>query len=163
MFTLLLEVDVMCGQRWIQFEFQDIPSRVFSIDGKIYITIFLWQNIHYQPVWSFVFSLPITKSVKWITTNILDMFRIITLKQHKLSQSDPVLTRQFSKKWQPDPVLILPKFASVLIQSDPVLIRAHHRFIGSVYFTANMLAATDRLELLCRQSNIRFCGMRQFE
>jgi len=26
-----------------------------------------------------------------------------------------------------------------------------------------MLAATDRLELLCRQSNIRFCGMRQFE
>jgi len=53
------------------------------------------------------------------------MFRIITLKQHKFSQSDPVLICQFSKKWQSDPVLILPKLASVLIQSDPVLIRAH--------------------------------------
>ena len=39
------------------------------------------------------------------------MFRIIALKQRKFSQSDPVL--------------ILPKLASVLIQSDPVLIRAH--------------------------------------
>jgi len=53
------------------------------------------------------------------------MFRIIALKQHNFSQSDPVLIRQFSKKLQSDPVLILPKLASVLIQSDPVLIRAH--------------------------------------
>jgi len=37
--------------------------------------------------------------------------------------------------------------------------------LGSVYFTANMiLAATDRLEPLCRQSNnIRSRGMKQFE
>jgi len=49
-FTLLLELNVMCGQRWIQFEFQNIPSRAFAIDGKLYTTIFLWQNIHYQPV-----------------------------------------------------------------------------------------------------------------
>jgi len=46
MFTLLLELNVMCGQRWIQFEFQNIPSRAFAIDGKIFTVIFLWQNIH---------------------------------------------------------------------------------------------------------------------
>jgi len=32
-------------------------------------------------------------------------------------------------------------------------------FQGSVYFTADILAATDRLELLCRQSNIHSRGM----
>jgi len=46
-----------------------------------------------------------------ITTKIFDILRIITLKQQKFSQSDPVLFR--------------PKLASVLIHSDPVLIRAH--------------------------------------
>jgi len=36
--------------------------------------------------------------------------------------------------------------------------------LGSVYLsTAKMLAATDRLELLCRQSNIQSRGMMQFE
>jgi len=45
--------------------------------------------------------------------------------QQKYSQSDPVLVRQFKKKLQSDPVLIRPKLASVLIQSDPDLIRAH--------------------------------------
>jgi len=35
MFLLLLELNVMCGKRWIQFEFQNIPSRAFAIDGKI--------------------------------------------------------------------------------------------------------------------------------
>jgi len=35
MFTLLLELNVMCGQRWMQFKFQNIPSRAFVIDGKI--------------------------------------------------------------------------------------------------------------------------------
>jgi len=34
---------------------------------------------------------------------------------------------------------------------------------GSVYFTAKMLAAMDRLELLCRQSNIRSHGMVQYK
>jgi len=47
------------------------------------------------------------------------------LKQKIISQSDPVLIRQSSKKLQSDPVLIRPNMASVLIQSDPVLIRAH--------------------------------------
>jgi len=50
------------------------------------------------------------------------MFRIITLKQQKFSQSDPVQIRQFSNKLQSDPVLIRPKLASVLNQSDPVLL-----------------------------------------
>jgi len=60
-----------------------------------------------------------------MTTDIFDMFKIITLKQQKFSQSDPALVRQISKKFQSDPVLIRSKVASVLIQSDPVLIHAH--------------------------------------
>jgi len=50
MITLLLELNVTCRQRWMQFELQNIPSRAFAVDGKMYTTIFLWQNIHYQPV-----------------------------------------------------------------------------------------------------------------
>jgi len=38
-FTLLIELNVICEQRWIQFELQNSPSRVFAFDGKIYITI----------------------------------------------------------------------------------------------------------------------------
>jgi len=34
---------------------------------------------------------------------------------------------------------------------------------GSVYFTAKILAATDQLELLCRQLNIRSRGMMQYK
>jgi len=46
MFTLLatktqLNVICDCEQRWIQFELQTSPSRVFAFDGKIYTTI--WQ------------------------------------------------------------------------------------------------------------------------
>jgi len=33
-------------------------------------------------------------------------------------------------------------------------------FLGSVYFTAKMLAATDQLELLCHQSNIQSVAWR---
>ena len=36
MLTLLLELNVICGQRWIQFELQNSLSRAFAIDGKIY-------------------------------------------------------------------------------------------------------------------------------
>jgi len=60
-----------------------------------------------------------------MTTENFVMFKIITLKQEKFSQSGPVLIRQISKNFLSDPVLIRPKLASVLIQSDPVLIRAH--------------------------------------
>ena len=34
---------------------------------------------------------------------------------------------------------------------------------GSVYFTGDILAATDRLELLCRQLKIRSPGMTQYQ
>jgi len=37
MFTLLLELHVICERRWIQFELENRPSRVFAFDGKIYI------------------------------------------------------------------------------------------------------------------------------
>jgi len=87
MFTLLLELNLICEQRWIglQFELQNSPSRVFAFDGKIYTTV------------SF------SKPVKTITTKIFDVFRIIILKQQKFSQSDPALIR--------------PKLASVLIHA----------------------------------------------
>jgi len=52
-----------------------------------------------------------------MTTEFFDMFKIITLKQQKFSQSDPVLIRQISKKLQSDPVLIRQKLASVLIRA----------------------------------------------
>ena len=74
MFTLLLKLNVMCEQRWIQFKLQNSPSRVFCI----------WcQNIHYH----------LANLWNQITTKIFDIFRIITLKQQKFSQSDPVLIR----------------------------------------------------------------------
>jgi len=34
--------------------------------------------------------------------------------------------------------------------------------LGSVYFTGDILVATDRLELLCQQSKIRSHGMTQY-
>jgi len=39
MLTLLLEFNLVCGQRWKQFELQNRPSRAFAIDGKIYTAI----------------------------------------------------------------------------------------------------------------------------
>ena len=39
MFSLLLELNVMYEQRWIQFELQNSSSRVFAFDIKIYTTI----------------------------------------------------------------------------------------------------------------------------
>jgi len=107
MFRLLLELNVICEQKWIQFELQNSPSRVFVFDGKLHYHLANLRNR--------------------ITTKIFDIFRIITLKQQKFSQSNPVLIRQFSKKLQSDPVLIRPKLASVLIpvQTNPVLICAH--------------------------------------
>jgi len=37
--TLLLDLNVISEQRWIQFELQNSPSRVFAFDGKTYTTI----------------------------------------------------------------------------------------------------------------------------
>jgi len=37
--TLLLELNVICEQRWMQFELQNSPSRVFAFGGKMYTTI----------------------------------------------------------------------------------------------------------------------------
>jgi len=87
-----------------------------SFSGKIYSTsVFevLYIHDHLANQWN------------RITTKIFDMFRVITLKKQKFSQSDLDLIRQFSKKLQSDPVLIRPKLASVLVQSDPVLVRAY--------------------------------------
>jgi len=39
MFTLLLELNVICEQRWIQFELQTSPSTAFAFDGNIHSTI----------------------------------------------------------------------------------------------------------------------------
>jgi len=40
MFTLLLKFNVVCEQRWTQFELQDSPSRVFAFDDKKYTLTF---------------------------------------------------------------------------------------------------------------------------
>jgi len=39
MFTLLLELNVACEQRWMQFGLQNSPSRVFAFGGKTYTSI----------------------------------------------------------------------------------------------------------------------------
>jgi len=36
MITLVLELNVICQQKWIQFELQNSPRRVFAFDGKTY-------------------------------------------------------------------------------------------------------------------------------
>jgi len=38
-FKLLLELNALCEQRWMQFELRNNPSRVFAFDCKIYTTI----------------------------------------------------------------------------------------------------------------------------
>jgi len=38
-FTLLLKLKIMCEQRWIQFELQNSPNRVFAFE---------LQNIHHH-------------------------------------------------------------------------------------------------------------------
>jgi len=91
MFMLLLELNLIWERRWKQFELKIVPAEFLYLMTK--------------------YTLPFGKPVNRITTKVFDNFRIITLKQQKFPQSDPVLIR--------------PKLASVLIQSDPVLIRAH--------------------------------------
>ena len=104
MITLLLELNVTCGQRWIQFELQNIPSRAFAIDGKIYTTIFLWQIIHYQPVWSFVYTRPFSKSVKSVhNQNIWYV------------QNNHIKTFFFSVRSSPDPTI----FKKIAVRSSP--------------------------------------------
>jgi len=39
MFTLLLDLDIISEQTWMQFELQNSPSSVFAFHGKIYTTI----------------------------------------------------------------------------------------------------------------------------
>jgi len=38
-FTMLIEIIVIYGQGWIQFEMPNIPSRAFAINGKICTTL----------------------------------------------------------------------------------------------------------------------------
>jgi len=115
MFTLLLELNVICEYRWIGCS-SNCKLVPVEFDGKEYTVICIWwQRIHCHlgNLWN------------RITTKIFDIFRIITLKQKKTfsvrSSPDPPIF----KKLQSDPVLIRQKLASVLIQSDPILIRAH--------------------------------------
>jgi len=65
------------------------------------------------------YALPFSKSVKStvMTTEVFDMFKILTLKEETFSQTDAVLIRHFSKKLQSDPLLIRKKLASVLIRA----------------------------------------------
>jgi len=58
MFALRVELNVIYAQRWIQFELQNSLSTAFAIHGKIYLHL---ANLYNR-----------------ITTNIFDMFKIIT-------------------------------------------------------------------------------------
>ena len=81
-----------------------------SFYGKIYTnSLFevLYIHDHLANLWN------------WITTKILDMFRIITLNQNKFFQSDPVLIRKFSKKLQSDPVLSCQNWRQSWSSPDP--------------------------------------------
>ena len=70
-----------------------------------------WQIIHYH----------LANLWNRITTKIFDIFRIITLKQQKFSQSDPVLNSQIFKKIavrsSPDPAKI--GFSPDPVRSSP--------------------------------------------
>ena len=105
MFMSLLEINVICGQRCIQFEWQNSLSRACVIDGKI--------------------PLPFSKSVKsdhnwnfwYVQNNHIETKYIFSVRSS--------LIRQSSKILKSESVLIRSKLASVLIQTDPFLIRAH--------------------------------------
>jgi len=115
----------MCEHRWIQFELQNSPSRVFAFDGKIYM---VWQ----RNTTADVATLPFLANL-WnrITTKIFDIFRILTLKQQKFSQSDPVLIHRFSKKIavrsSPDPAKVgfSPDLCSSLESTPALPLRDH--------------------------------------
>ena len=138
MFTLLLDLNLASEQRWIQFELHNSPST----------TLLAVERLHLMAKYTLPFGKPVWNR---ITTKIFDIFRIITLKQQKFSESDPVLIQQFSKKLQSDPVLIRQKLASVLIQSDPVLIRAHlcSRVIQPPCQICSLLLEVDDFSIGC--------------
>jgi len=96
MFTLLLELNLICEQRCLNCKIVPLRQNV----GLRYHLANLWNQI---------------------TTKIFDIFRIITLKQQKFSQSDPVLIRQLKKNCGP----IQSWSGQNWLQSDPVLIRVH--------------------------------------
>jgi len=53
LFTLLLEV-IICEQKWIQFQLQNSPGRVFAFDGKICTTIMIYQTCEIGPQLKFL-------------------------------------------------------------------------------------------------------------
>ena len=134
MFTLLLDLNIVCGQKWIQFEWQNSLSRVYTFDGKI--------HYHLANLWNRV------------TTKIFDIFRIITLKQQNFSQSDPVLIRQIKKNCSPiqswsgqnwlqswsSPI----QSRSVLISVAGTLERLHRIHLRCFLSVLNMIWSPDR-------------------
>jgi len=62
----LLELNVICEQKWIQFELQNSPRRFSVFDGKIFTNILQTCEIGSQ-------------------LKIFDIFRKITLQQKKFS------------------------------------------------------------------------------
>ena len=82
MFTLLLELNVLCEQRWMQFELQNSPSRVFAfgVENKHYHLANLWNRI---------------------TTEIFGVFWIITLKQKTFFSPIQSWSSNFQKNCSP--------------------------------------------------------------
>jgi len=92
MFTLLLELNVICDQRSIQFELQNSPSRAFAFDGNIYITIYYRLPMtldHNQIFWYFQ-----NNHIK--TTNIFSA----------RSSPDPQILKKIAVRSSPGPAKI---------------------------------------------------------
>ena len=107
MFTLLLKLNVISEQRWIQFELQNSPSRILNLMAK--------------------YTLPLRKPVKSDLNQKFWFFQNNLIKTTKIfsvwsSPAPPIL-----KKLQSDPVLFRPKLASFLIQSRSVIISTRHK------------------------------------
>ena len=100
---MLLELNVICSHRWIQFEMKNCLSRAIAIHGKIQSHLANLQNR--------------------ITTKTFDMFRIITKIQEKFCQSDPVLSANFQKNCSPtspDPCSSLIRTSTINVKSTSV-------------------------------------------
>jgi len=107
-FTLLLELNVICGQRWIQFEWQNSLTRAFVIDGRI--------------------TLPLSKSVKsdhnwnfwYVQNNNIETKNIFSVR----SSPDPPIFKKIAVRsspypakigFSPDPVRSIPDLCSSLL------------------------------------------------
>ena len=89
MFALLLELNVVCVQKWIQFELQNSPNTIFAFDGKIHTISKPVKSDHNSVFWYFQ-----NNHIK--TTNIFSV----------RSSPDPPIVKKIVVRSSPDPAKI---------------------------------------------------------